>query len=44
MSFPVKNVLMYIQSQPLGGRGKSFQGERYYTARILHLARQLRTI
>jgi hypothetical protein len=23
---------MYIQSQPLGGRGKSFQGERYYTA------------
>lgn len=23
---------MYIQSQPIGGRGKSFQGERYYTA------------
>lgn len=23
---------MYIQSQPLGGRGKSFQGERFYTA------------
>ena len=23
---------MFIQSQPLGGRGKSFQGERYYTA------------
>ena len=23
---------MYIQSQPLGGRGKSFQGESYYTA------------
>jgi photosystem II stability/assembly factor-like uncharacterized protein len=30
--FPVKDALMYIQSQPLGGRGKSFQGERYYTA------------
>lgn len=30
--FSVKNALMYIQSQPLGGRGKSFQGERYYTA------------
>jgi hypothetical protein len=23
---------MYIQSQPLGGRGKSFQGEAFYTA------------
>ena len=23
---------MYIQSQPLGGRGKSFQGESFYTA------------
>ncbi len=30
--FPVKDALMYIQSQPLGGRGKSFQGERYFTA------------
>lgn len=30
--FPMKDSLMYIQSQPLGGRGKSFQGERYYTA------------
>ncbi|MEK6336064.1 MAG: glycosyl hydrolase [Acidobacteriota bacterium] len=30
--FPVKEALMYIQSQPLGGRGKSFQGESYYTA------------
>ena len=30
--FPVKEALMYIQSQPLGGRGKSFQGERFYTA------------
>jgi hypothetical protein len=24
--------MMYIQSQPIGGRGKSFQGETYYTA------------
>ena len=31
-SFPVKDALMYIQSQPIGGRGKSFQGESYYTA------------
>lgn len=30
--FPVKDALLYIQSQPLGGRGKSFQGERFYTA------------
>jgi hypothetical protein len=30
--FAVKDALMYIQSQPLGGRGKSFQGESYYTA------------
>ena len=30
--FPVKDALMYIQSQPLGGRGKSFQGESFYTA------------
>jgi len=30
--FPVKSALMYIQSQPIGGRGKSFQGESYYTA------------
>jgi len=30
--FPVKDALMYIQSQPLGGRGKSFQGESYYAA------------
>ena len=30
--FPMKDALMYIQSQPLGGRGKSFQGERFYTA------------
>ncbi len=29
---PVKNAMMYIQSQPLGGRGKSFQGESFYTA------------
>jgi photosystem II stability/assembly factor-like uncharacterized protein len=30
--FPVKDALMYIQSQPLGGRGKSQQGEAFYTA------------
>jgi hypothetical protein len=30
--FPVKEALMFIQSQPLGGRGKSFQGESFYTA------------
>jgi photosystem II stability/assembly factor-like uncharacterized protein len=30
--FPVKEAMMYIQSQPLGGRGKSFQGESFYTA------------
>lgn len=32
VSFPVKDALMYIQSQPIGGRGKSFQGESYFTA------------
>ncbi|HEV8484736.1 MAG TPA: glycosyl hydrolase, partial [Blastocatellia bacterium] len=30
--FEVKDALLYIQSQPLGGRGKSFQGESFYTA------------
>ncbi len=30
--FPVKDAIMYIQSQPLGGRGKSFQGEAFFTA------------
>jgi len=30
--FPVRNALMYIESQPLGGRGKSFQGESFFTA------------
>jgi hypothetical protein len=30
--FPVKDALLYVQSQPLGGRGKSFQGESFYTA------------
>src|ERR1043165_2167377 len=24
--------MMFIQAQPLGGRGKSFQGESFYTA------------
>jgi photosystem II stability/assembly factor-like uncharacterized protein len=30
--FPVKNALEYVQSSPLGGRGKGFQGENFYTA------------
>ena len=30
--FPVKDPWMYMQDSPLGGRGKSFQGESYYTA------------
>ncbi len=30
--FPVKDALMYIPSSPYGGRGKSFQGEAFYTA------------
>jgi photosystem II stability/assembly factor-like uncharacterized protein len=30
--FPVKDAMIYIQSQPLGGRGKSFQGESFFTA------------
>jgi len=30
--FPVKDALMYVQSQPLGGRGKAFQGESFFTA------------
>ncbi len=29
---PVKDALLYIQSQPLGLRGKSFQGESFFTA------------
>ena len=38
--FPVKDALMYIQSQPLGGRGKSFQGERSTRRTIRRLARR----
>jgi photosystem II stability/assembly factor-like uncharacterized protein len=30
--FPVKDGLMYIQAQPLGGRGKNFQGESFFMA------------
>ncbi len=30
--FPVKNAMMYIQSQPLGDSGKAAQGESYFTA------------
>src|SRR5206468_9043155 len=32
VNFPVKNTFMYIQSRPLGGRAKSFQGEQFYIA------------
>ena len=30
--FPVKDALLYIQSQPIGLRGKGFQGESFFTA------------
>lgn len=30
--FPLKEAMMYVQSQPLGGRGKGFQGESFFTA------------
>ncbi|MEO8168955.1 MAG: glycosyl hydrolase, partial [bacterium] len=30
--FPVKDAPMYIQSRPLGLKGKSFQGESFFTA------------
>ncbi len=30
--FPVKNALSYLQAAPLGGGGKSFQGEAFWTA------------
>lgn len=30
--FAVKDGLVFVQSQPLGHKGKSFQGESYYTA------------
>lgn len=30
--FAAKDALLYIPSQPLGGRGKNFQGESFYTA------------
>jgi len=30
--FLVKDAVMYIQAQPLGGAGKSFQGESFFTA------------
>jgi photosystem II stability/assembly factor-like uncharacterized protein len=32
VTFPVKDALMYIQSRPVGGRGKAHLGETYYTA------------
>jgi photosystem II stability/assembly factor-like uncharacterized protein len=30
--FPVKDAMMYIESHPLGGRGKASQGESFFTA------------
>ena len=30
--FPIKKALMYIETTPLGARGKGFQGESYWTA------------
>jgi hypothetical protein len=30
--FAVKDAMMYIVAQPLGGRGKGFQGESFFTA------------
>lgn len=30
--YPVKTALMYIEEEPLGGKGKGSQGESYYTA------------
>ena len=30
--FPVKIAAEYVQASPLGGRGKAFQGESYFTA------------
>jgi photosystem II stability/assembly factor-like uncharacterized protein len=30
--FPVKSPLEYVQASPIGGRGKGFQGENFYTA------------
>jgi photosystem II stability/assembly factor-like uncharacterized protein len=32
VTFPVKDTLMYIQTRPVGGRGKAFLGESYFTA------------
>ena len=32
VTFPVKDTLMYVQSRPVGGRGKAHLGESYYTA------------
>ncbi|MCL5288857.1 MAG: glycosyl hydrolase, partial [Acidobacteria bacterium] len=30
--FPVRDALMFIQATPVGGRGKGFQGETFFTA------------
>jgi photosystem II stability/assembly factor-like uncharacterized protein len=30
--FPIEDALMYVQSTPIGGRGKAWQGEAFFTA------------
>jgi photosystem II stability/assembly factor-like uncharacterized protein len=30
--FPARDAILYVEAQPLGGRGKSFQGEAFYAA------------
>jgi len=30
--FPIKDAVVFVQSQPLGHKGKSFQGESFFTA------------
>jgi hypothetical protein len=49
--FPVRNVPLYVQASPYGGRGKSSQGEAFYAAEnppfgavfTYHLKSQLKT-
>lgn len=30
--FPVEDAMMYVQTSPIGGRGKAWQGESFFTA------------
>ncbi|HET9696439.1 MAG TPA: glycosyl hydrolase, partial [Terriglobales bacterium] len=32
VTLPIKPTLMYVPTRPIGGRGKGFMGETYYTA------------